>query len=85
MANITKIAAAQPLGTYTPTAIDAARTAADIRIVGHSRKRTEIETRKALSGAGVKLERVSNGVGRYLVTKEAMTELRRRFSVATDF
>lgn len=85
MATITKTAEAQPVGTYAATAGDDARAAADIRIIGHVRSRTEIETRKLLSGAGVKLVRSVNGIGRYLVTEEALTELRRRFSVATDF
>lgn len=84
-ATITKTQAAQPVGEYQPTTVDAQRAAADVRIVGYSRNRTEIETRKLLSGAGVKLVRSTNGTGRYLVNEEAMTELRRRFSVATDF
>lgn len=85
MATITKTAEAQTAGTYEATAVDAARAAADIRIVGYVRTRTEIESRKILSGAGVKLVRVVNGIGRYLVNEEAMTELRRRYTVATDF
>jgi hypothetical protein len=86
MATITKTQEAQPLGTYVPTSVDAAREAADIRIVDHGRgNRTYIETRKLLSGPGIKLIRTSNGTGRYQVTEEAMTELRRRYSVATDF
>lgn len=84
MATITKTAEAQIAGTYETTAVDAARNAADIRIVGYARSRTEIESRKILSGAGVKLVRVANGTGRYLVNEEAMTELRRRYTIATD-
>lgn len=84
-ASLTKISAAQPLGKYIETSVDAFRAAADIRIVGHFRNRTAIESRKKFSGAGVKLTGLSSGVGRYLVTDEALTELRRRYSIATDF
>lgn len=85
MATITKTAEAQPLGKYVPTGVDAAKAAADIRIVGYFRKRTEIESRRNFSGVGVKLEKIINGIGRYLVTDEALTELRRRYTIATDF
>lgn len=85
-ATITKTQSAQPAGEYQPTGIDAARTTADILIVGYAKNdRTAIHTTKKLSGAGIKLERLVDGVGRYLVTDEVMTELRRRFTVATDF
>ncbi len=84
-ATITKTAAAQPLGEYAPTTVDADKAAADILIVGYTRRRTVITTRRRLSGAGVKREAITAGVGRYLVTDEALTELRRRYRVATDF
>ena len=85
MATITKTQSAQPVGYYASTAVDEFRNSADIRVIGNSRNRTEIETKKLLSGAGIKLIKTVNGTGRYLVTDEAMTELRRRFNVATDF
>ena len=84
-ATITKTAEAQPTGEYAPTSVDAARDAAVIIVTGYFRRRTEIMTRKQLSGPGVKLERIENGIGRYLVSDEALTELRRRYTVATDF
>lgn len=84
-ATINKVKSAEPMGQYVPTSVDAAREAADIRIVGYFRNRTQIESRKKFTGAGVKLTGVLNGIGRYLVTDDAMTELRRRYSVATDF
>lgn len=84
-ATITKTQAAQTAGQYAPTSVDEAREAAAIVVTGYARKRTEIMTRKLLSGAGIKLEATVNGVGRYLVTDEALTELRRRYTVATGF
>lgn len=84
IATVIKTKSAQSLGQYIPTAVDAARDAADIRIVGYCRNRTEIETRKKLLGGGVKLTGINSGVARYLVTDEVMTELRRRYSIATD-
>lgn len=84
-ATITKTHDAQPAGEYVRTAVDEARDAADIRIVGHVRNKTEIHSRKLFSGAGVKMVGSANGVARYIVSDEALTELRRRYSVATDF
>lgn len=85
MATLTKTASAQPAGAYVPTTVDAEKAASDIQIIGHSRRRTVITSRKLLSGAGVKCEAVTAGVGRYLVTDEALDELRRRYRVVTDF
>lgn len=84
-ATITKTKNAEPLGQYVETSVDLARSGADIRIVGYVRNRTEIETRCMLSGAGVKRVSVVGNIGRYIVTDDAMTELRRRYSLATDF
>src|ERR1700722_1585766 len=82
---ITKTQNAPPVGEYIKTSVDNARAVADICITGYVRARTEIMTRKLLSGSGVKLIATINGVGRYLVTDEVMTELRRRYTISTDF
>ncbi len=86
-ATITKTAEAQPMGEYVPTSVDVARDAAVIVVTGYVRNRTEIVTRRALSGPGVKFVKLlSDGTaGIYLVNDEAMTELRRRYTVATGF
>jgi hypothetical protein len=84
-ATMTRTAHAQPVGEYARTALDDAKDSADILITGCFKKRTEIRTRKILSGHGIKMESISNGVGRYTVNDAALDELRRRFTVFTDF
>ena len=84
-ATITKTKSAEPVGTYNRTSLDDAKDAADIRIVGHFRNRTVIESRRAFQGHGIKREAIANGTARYLVSDEAMIELRRRYSVVCDF
>lgn len=85
-ATITKTAAAMQAGAYEPTSLD--RIKADPETIletGFAGRRTEIKTRKVLSGKGVTLEAEHSGAFRYLVTEAALNELSRRFVVMTDF
>lgn len=84
-ATIQRTKAAETAGECQRTSVDDARDAADILVVGHVRKRTEIRSRRLLGGAGIKMIKTINGVATYLVTNEVLDHLRRRYSVATDF
>lgn len=84
-ATLTKTQGAIPAGVYLPTSVDAQREAAVVTIIGSYRKRTEIVSTKRFSGAGVKLVEEKDGKARYLVTDEALIEISRRYSTATDF
>lgn len=81
-ATLTKIQDAQPAGT--PPA--STKETADIIVVGYGKNdRTEVMSRKLLSGAGIKkLGQMGDRV-RYMVDEDAMCTIRRMFSVATDF
>ncbi len=80
-ATMIKTAEAQPMGRYEPTAIDAAKALADIRITGVCGG-YEIDSRVALSGRGIKAFATE---GRYLVTRAALDKLEKQYNVVTDF
>ena len=72
---------AQPIGQYAPTAIDAAKASADIRILDCGGTYT-IDSKVTLSGRGIKPRAVP---GRYEVTEAALTKLQAQFNVVCDF
>lgn len=81
-ATITKTADAQKMGEYAPTAIDALKASADIRIVAVDSTYTVI-SRLPLKGRGIKAP-YSNPLT-YEVTEAAMTKLQNTYRVAADF
>lgn len=72
---------AQTLGEYTPTLVDAGKSAADIRVVDADGTFTVI-SKISLAGRGIA---VRAAAGTYEVTKAAMARLQKEYSVACDF
>jgi hypothetical protein len=81
-ATFEKTQAAQPLGTYRPTAVDAAKTAAEVRVVSANGGSFTVRSAVALNGRGVKAYATA---GVYEVTRAALASIEKRHSVACDF
>lgn len=80
-ATITKTKSAEPMGTYKPTTIDAAKRTADFLILYAYANGYDIRSKHDLSGRGIKV--VSGSV--YHVTEAALERLKAKFTWATDF
>lgn len=68
-------------GTYQPTGVDAAKAAAQIRIIDADGSYT-VRSTVALEGRGIKAR---GTVGTYEVSKAALARLQKTYSVASDF
>lgn len=84
-ATIVKTKDAEPLGTYSPTAIDERKAAADARILdcdgGKFTLRMNPGRSLQLSGRGIK--QLSEGT--YIVTRNALARIERTHDVVPDF
>ena len=76
-----KTQSAQPMGEYQPTAIDAKKEAAQLRLLQVAPK--IIDSKATLKGRGIKP--FGNIEGRYQVTDAAWVNLQSKYTWQTDF